>query len=84
MEAYLGTSGEIMVGKFAFEAVFVHNPVALLTFGRSASVENEGFLHTNKGTSFRAVNFPILTGCLPVTGFGCSISPQTSWIFPIS
>ena len=45
---YLGVGGEIMVGKFAVQAVLMHDPMGLLSLGSSPSVEHQRFLHPHQ------------------------------------
>ena len=81
--AYSWSFGEAIVGEFAIEPVFMHNPVGFLSFGSSPFVENKSLLHPNKASS-SPVNFFIFSCCLPVPRFCSSIRSHTSWIFPVS
>lgn len=65
----LGAPREIMVGKFAFKAILMHDPVALLSLGSPPPVENQGLLHANQGTSLGAINLPIFPSGFPVSSF---------------
>lgn len=81
---YLGASGEILISKFSFQAILMHNPVAFLSFRSSASVENQSLLHAHKSTSLGAVNLSVLPSGLPVTSLRSSVSSQPSWVLPVS
>lgn len=47
----LGAPREVMVSKFAFKAILMHDPVALLSLRGSPSVEHQRLLHPNQRTS---------------------------------
>lgn len=69
----LGGSGEEVIVELALEAVFVHDPVTLLSLGGSPPVENQGFLHPDKRACSCAVDLPVLPGGLPVAGIRCAV-----------
>ena len=46
----LGTPREVMVSKFAFKAILMHNPVTFLSFRSPPSVEHQCLLHSHKCT----------------------------------
>lgn len=64
-----------------FKAIFMHNPVSLLAMGSSASVEDEGFPHTNLlvGVSDALVS----SCCLPKSCTGGPVRPGPRWILPV-
>ena len=80
----LGASRDIMVSKFAFEAILMHNPVALFSFRSSSSVKHQSLLHTHKRACLGAVNLSIFPSSFPVPSFGCSVSSKPSLVFPIT
>lgn len=80
----LGAPGEIVVGKFAFEPVLMHDPIGLFTLGGSAAVKNQRLLHPDKRTGLRAVNLPVLPGCFPVASFRGPVGSEPSRVFPIA
>lgn len=69
-------------GVFVFEAVFMHDPVALLTLRSSTFVKDQGFFHANKYSSSK--DFFVFASGFPVASFSCSVCSKPSWVFSIS
>lgn len=81
---YLGGPGEAVVGELAFEAILMHDPVALLPLGSPASVEHERLFHSHERSRPRAVNLPVFPRRLPIPCLRCPVRPQPGWVLPIS
>lgn len=62
----------------------MHDPVALLAFWSSSSVENQSLLHAHETASFGAVNLPVFSSGLPVSSLCCPISSQSGWVLSVS
>lgn len=80
----LGAPGEIVVGKFAFKTVLMHDPVGFFTLGSSTAVKNQSLLHPNERAGLGAVNLPVLSGGFPVPGFSCPVGSEPRRVFPVT
>lgn len=60
----------------------MHDPGGFFTFGGSASVENQSFLHPKKSLSFE--DLLVFAGGLPVAGGGGPVCSRTSGVFAVA
>lgn len=73
-----------MVGEFAFQAILMHYPVALLSLRSSPPVKNQRLFHPDKRTSLGAENLSILPRRLPVSSFRGPVRPETGGVLPVT